>query len=425
MRGIRAADTGAAAVALAAAVWCMLAAQGAVSNGQLAAAGVLLTALPLWTTVRVRQHLPLLVVAGLLLYFHYSVAAAVYWKPDAVPAIFARYSRAELLSGAGVVLLFWAALTAVLPGAHRPDLAVFSQKSAGNPLLSAPCAAYIALAPVLFYRSSAFGVRGSGSTLYEYAVIVLVVGLSVCGRRPGQLALLGAASGLYCLHSLVYGERITVMQAAIVWGLYLLLHRLTVRTMLAAAAAGLVLLTLAGMFRGAASWQPGALREALHALADRRLANDTAYFAYQSGLSIRRLEAVWGWAGRLGQLGSYLLYLVFGSAVPNSNLSVLAAENSHNWGGGWLPFYGHFWLGAPGTVLLALGAAALLRRGCRLDSAHPVRCYLGLYLVASCPRWYLYSPSQLVRGAVLVAVGVAAAGWLDARLKRSFPRTVP
>src|SRR5699024_7827573 len=132
---------------------------------------VLLTALPLWTAVRVRQHLPLLVVAGLLLYFHYSVAAAVYWKADAVPAIFARYSRAELLSGAGVVLLFWAALTAVLPGAHRPDLAVFSQKSAGNPLLSAPCAAYIALAPVLFYRSSAFGVRGSGSTLYEYAVI--------------------------------------------------------------------------------------------------------------------------------------------------------------------------------------------------------------------------------------------------------------
>ena len=51
MRGIRAADTGAAAVALAAAVWCMLAAQGAVSNGQLAAAGVLLTALPLWTAL--------------------------------------------------------------------------------------------------------------------------------------------------------------------------------------------------------------------------------------------------------------------------------------------------------------------------------------------------------------------------------------
>lgn len=398
MRGIRAADAGAAVLTLAAAVWCMLAAEGAVTNGQLAVAGILLTALPLWTAVRVRRHLPLLVVSGLLLYFHYSVAAAVYWKPDNLPAIFARYSRAELLYGAGVVLLFWAALTAALPGAHMPDLAVFARKSAGDPLLSVPCAAYIALAPVLFYRSAAFGVRGSGSTLYEYVIIVLVVGLSVCGRQPGQLALLGAASGL---------------------------HRLTLRTMLAAAAAGLVVLTLTGMFRGAASWQPGALLEVLEALAERRLANDTAYFAYQSGLSIRQLELVSGWAGRLGQLGAYLLYLVFGSAVPNSNLSVLAAENSHNWGGGWLPFYGHFCLGALGTVLLALGTAALLRWGCRLDKSHPVRCYLGLYLVASCPRWYLYSPSQLVRGAVLVAVGVAAAGWLDAQLKRSFPRTVP
>lgn len=425
MRGIRAADAGAAVLALAAAVWCMLVAQGAVTNGQLAVAGILLTALPLWTAVRVRRHLPLLVVAGLLLYFHYSVAAAVYWKPDALPAIFARYSRTELLHGAGIVLLFWAALTAALPGARMPDLAVFARKSAGDALLSVPCAVYIALAPVLFYRSAAFGVRGSGSTLYEYVIIVLVVGLSVCGRQPGQLALLGVASGLYCLHGLVYGERITVMQAAIVWGLYLLLHRLTLRTMLVAAAAGLVVLTLTGMFRGAASWQPGALLEALEALAERRLANDTAYFAYQSGLSIRRLELVSGWAGRLGQLGAYLLYLVFGSAVPDSNLSVLAAENSHNWGGGWLPFYGHFWLGALGTVLLALGTAALLRWGCRLDSSHPVRCYLGLYLVASCPRWYLYSPSQLVRGAVLVAVGVAAAGWLDAQLRRSFPRTVP
>lgn len=374
--------------------------------GLMASSGLLLLVLSGYAVYSQRNNMLAVLLNIMLLYFNYSVVSAVYWNANSLDSIFVNsgYSREEFLNAINIELLFYGTYALLLDSDTRPDKTIFLLKEKPNFLVVIPCVAYIALAPFLFYKTESFGTRGSVTALYEYAVVVLIVALRFTGRDLRALIPLLTASIWLIFHGLISGERVLALQMMIVWGLYLLLHVLTFKLIVSIFVLGVFGFTVFGVYRGLSAMEGDVLGNTLEYLSSVGMANDTSYYAYWAGMSINRLadaSTVWE---RLRYFMQYVLYCFGGSAVPDSNLSVIAAQLNYHAGGGWLPFYINCWLGFAGVILSGAGMAWIINRVTQFLSDRFYTNYLALYIIATCPRWYLYSPATITRGVLIFTV---------------------
>lgn len=340
----------------------------------------------------------------MLLYFNYSMVATVYWNHDGLDVHFTGYTWEEFLRCINIELVFYGTYLCVLKRDLPIDRNVFTKQYKHSNWVVAACTAYILLAPFLFYKTEQFGTRGIFSAFYEYSLVVLIVALRFSGRKIKPLVALCVASAWLVIHGLLHGERVLSLQILIVWGLYLLLHFLSLKIVIPGCIAGIFVFTLFGMYRGMNALEGDVFSNVLTTLFRGGLANDTSYAAYQAGMSIVRfadLQTIWD---KLTYLFKYILYLIGGSSVPDVNLSVLSAQFNYHCGGGWLPYYFYFWLGYVGVILCGAALAMAVNITTELKEKKFFTNYLALYIVATCPRWYLYSPASLTRGILVYAV---------------------
>lgn len=376
----------------------------------MATSGLLLMAIAVYATWYQRKNLLSFMLNIVLLYFNYSLVAGVYWNTESMSGIFSSYSYAELLRGINVVLIFYVVYLCTLSGCEVREKRVFLEKSTPNWLITAGGAAYIALAPFLFYHTETFGVRGIASAFYEYALIILLVALAFSGRDWKALILLAISSAWIVLHGLMHGERVLALQLMLVWGLYLLLHILSLKMIVPACVVGIFVFTIFGVYRGISELNGDVFSNILHRLLDGGMANDTSYAAFQTSLNVLRLaeqSTIWE---RLWLFLKYLAYIFAGSAVPDTNLALLAFEKiGWHGGGGWLPVYFDFWLGFPGVIASGVLLGWLINKVSALNRKRDYLNYLALYVVATSPRWYLYSPAPLTRGLLMYTLAFIGA----------------
>ena len=370
----------------------------------MASSGVLLLAVSVYAVYTQRSNMIVMLLNIMLFYFNYSLVAAVYWNTDSLHQIFAGYTWVEFLKCINIELIFYGAYAMMLKDNPKACKTVYLLKEKPDYLIVAACSLYIAVAPFLFYNTESFGVRGVVTPLYEYALIVMIVGLCFSRRDNKAIALLLVASAWIILHGLMHGERVLALQMMIVWGLYLLLHILSIKLIIPACIAGIFLFTIFGIFRGATSLNSSSFYFVAKKLLTDGMVNDTSYFAYWASMSIERFASITPFFERLLYLVKYCTYIVAGSAIPNVHLSQLAAQYNTNLGGGYLPFYAYFWLGYLGPLLAGVAVAKLINKITALDVKQKYRNYLSIYLVATAPRWYLYSPATITRGVMFFSL---------------------
>lgn len=375
----------------------------------MATSGCLLLALSAYATYYQRKNMLSFVLNIIILYFNYSLVASVYWNANALPAHFAGYTFGELLRGINIVLLFFATYMCTLKDNADPEKRVFIKKDSPNWLIVGVAAAYIALAPFLFYHTESFGTRGVASAFYEYSLVVLIVSLCFSRRDWKALGVLMAVCIWMIMHGLLHGERVLALQMVIVWGLYLLIHRLSLKLIIPCCIAGIFVFTIFGMYRGLNALEGNVLKNVFQSLLQGGMANDTSYAAFQTSMNVLRLADISTIWERLGLFLRYLLYIVAGSSVQDANLAILALEVGWHGGGGWLPVYFSFWLGYPGVIAVGIGLGWLINKASQLRPGKDYFNYLALYVVVTTPRWYLYSPAPLTRGLLMYTLVFIAA----------------
>lgn len=373
-------------------------------KGLMISSGCVLLAASIYATYSQRQNILLLLLNIVLLYFNYSLVSAVYWSVEALDPIFKSYNYVDFLRSINILLLFFGTYTVLLKDNSSINRKAFLKKGKPNFLVVIACALYIAMAPFLFYKTESFGTRGIITVWYEYSLIVMIVALRFCHRDIRAVIMLLLASAWLIVHGLLHGERILALQMMIVWGLYLLLHVLSLKLVIPACIGGILLFTLFGMYRGLNALEGNFISGAISYLSRGGLANDTSYYAYWASMSIMRYADVVAFWERPLYLLRYLLYIILGSSVPDVNLSTLSMAYNAHAGGGWLPFYANFWLGVPGIILAGAGVAWLLNLVSRLSKGRHYLNYLAVYIIATCPRWYLYSPAHITRGIFIFSV---------------------
>lgn len=354
----------------------------------------------------------LLFLIGLFIaYFLYSVIARVYLQVDDLPYIFSHtaVTKAELLKSAIIVQIFLCSYVYTIKSGSEINRNVFKESGRCNKYIVWVCAVVCLLTPFLFYdAANGYGKRGSiSSPLYEYTCLFVLIGMMYSGRKKKNLFVLAMASGFWCLHGLVYGERAPALTVVIIWGCYLILPKITSRLILLCSIAGITLFSLVGSFRGVSNFSLAGVQEALGGMLTERFASDTAYYAYQAGTAILRFESSNSLLKRITYGLGYLMYIVKGSSVRAGNLSDIVAINpgTFHQGGGWIMFYAHFWGGAVAVILVGAYVAFIINKSFALKSSDEIYWnYLALYIVGTVPRWFLYSPAQITRGVFIYSI---------------------
>ncbi len=377
----------------------------------LALAGILCLGQIAFITWNQRSNPLLFAICFFMAYFVYSVVAKVYFEVDCMPYIFrfTSVTKKELLRDAEIVQLFFCIFAFSIKEEIKIDWHIFEKGTRCNNYIVWICCVACVCAPFLFYSASnGYGVRGSiSSPLYEYTCLFLLLGLMYSGREKCYLILLLISSGFWCLHGIIYGERAPALTVVIIWGCYLLLPKITSKRIFLYSIIGIIAFSLVGAFRGLSFFTFEGFQKSLSLLLDERFTSDTAYYAYQAGNAIVRFESCNSIWDRVRYGAGYLEYIFVGGSVAAGNLANIVQKNpgTFHQGGGWIMFYAHFWGGVIGVILLGSYIVFIARHVVKLvDSNDYFKNYLALYVTASVPRWFLYSPSQITRGIFIYAL---------------------
>ena len=94
-----------------------------------------------------------------------------------------------------------------------------------------------------------------------------------------------------------------------------------------------------------------------------------------------------------------------GGAAPGSGVSSAAKEYYYHTGGGILPVHFHYYMGWFGVVIAAAitGIYMHITAAVNENSGSFLKC-ISVYYVSGFSRWYLYSPTNLLRGVMLFSV---------------------
>lgn len=258
-----------------------------------------------------------------------------------------------------------------------------------------------------FSRPAKEGGRGSPSTIYEYSIVLFIVGYYFFHSNKYYINLSSFLLILYALQNLYYGGRITALQELTIFFI-LFVHKKSktnLKTMIPVVIFSFIIFTGVGLFRANFRLSTSTINDIFESSNNKALTLDTAYSAYYTSLTFIKTESILSLPERLRIFINWICsQLVGGSLIRESNVAQITRRYYIHYYGGVLPFFGHFFMGYIGTILISLVVAKYIND---LKSFYKKsglsKCIL-LYFVVTTPRWFLYSPSPLFRGAFLVFV---------------------
>ena len=362
---------------------------------------------------RVRNNLLLVAIYGVIAYCNYSIVFANHVLD--ITSIFTSLSGSLVDSkGIGILLVFSLCLWLFLPK-EIGNLKLKPLSSVGKKnffVIAGVLAALCLIFVVGFGRPDKDGERGTPTTFYEYSIVLFIVGFYYSRSSKLTKAALTFLMILYAAQNFVFGGRITGLQVIICFVLCELVGYVNFRKLIIPASIGFVLLSLIGGFRASAKIDISSIITTIEILFDRGFALDTAYSSYYTSLTFLGSLDFTSFSKRMEMLLKWLLSIILGgNAVPGASVPNYTRQYFVHYFGGVLPFYGYFYLGFFGVVLFAIWVSLLTGAINRLEaSSHFLYRCMATYVSCTAFRWYLYSPSQITRG-VLIVMAVYFVGW--------------
>ena len=381
--------------------------------------------------VTVRENRLLLLMYGVMAYAAYSICYANYLNPITTTMFTSLSGTYEAVIAMQILVLFSSMLVLCLPQNIEPygegDYAFSGEEH--NPAIV--YVVLIVLAVILVYAfgrpDTIGGDRGSPSPLYEYSTIFFVLGFYLAGSKRGLRFLMLGMLILFAGQNIIYGGRVTAVQLLII-AFFCFVNGKTSNRMLFVV--GGVLLVFFIGFGGVRTsiWNSGltAVLQSFLETAGKGFAWDTAFSSWHTSVTFVEYDKLIDFDRHAYLLRQWLASIILGgSVVPDSGLAALTRVYFPHYYGGVLPVFVWFYLGPIGTVASAIYISFFAKCLSGLGSAPAPGRVFGsawrlclVYIVATVPRWFLYSPSQITRGLILCFVVCFVALWVDEGMRK-------
>ncbi len=365
--------------------------------------------------VKHRKNGFLLIVNIIILYCNYSITICNYFST--FDTIFTGFSNDYVsVLGINILCLFSLFLYLLSPSENIKD------NECEKPITSSDRYNFlieIALVVLLclicyfgFTRPSQSGMRGTPSAIYEYSIILFIMGYYYSGDRLLWKIVFTLIALVYALQNFIFGGRITGIQVIMTCGISLFVDKINLKRFSILSLIGIPLLTLIGIQRGEISLSIESILEAFQAICKNKLALDTSYSAFYTSLTFLKAMEYTPLASRLFMFVCFFLSMIFGGRIPNSNLADYTREKFLHYWGGVAPFFGYFYFGLIGVFLLAWYISFLKKKIINSSENDFIKC-LSVYVAVTAFRWYLYSPTQLFRGVMLLWIVYISMKYFD------------
>lgn len=357
--------------------------------------------------IRVRENYYLLIIFACILYSNYSICMANYILN--FESFFLGFKGFYLsIQGLNLLFVFNVLLDLIIPNIknNNNDILPVVENNKYNVLIEIILTAILIYILIFcFTRPDIEGVRGSPNQLYEYSIIFIIMAFYYSGKNKFWQGIFIVISLLFALQNFMYGGRVTGLQILICLFLCLYVNKVSNIFIVILASIGAFIMFGIGMFRTSVSFSSEVFNAVLSSLKQHYFILDTAYSSYYTSLTFLDLLNNVDMSDRLHLFFKWALSMFLGgSMVVDSNLAVYSRQYYTHYFGGVLPFFAFFYLGYFGIFLLMIYIKSIFYMISKNIENNAVFKIVAIYLTVTTFRWYLYSPSQLFRGVLLLLI---------------------
>ncbi len=360
--------------------------------------------------VLLRNNALLFIISFVIALTNWSAASANYLHEQGrFDTMYAHSSYG--MQGLLILAAFTSLLVLLLPSKVFPYSVNRFRKGAKNKRYQSIFCTVIGIFLIIIFLTCSSGFardgRGLNNSGFEYSYILFVAGLFIAGDNKFCRNLLIAIAFLFIIQAVFFaGNRaailgIVLLLVFLVYGKNLTWTRLIVPVFIF-----MFLLMAMGYYRNTDEFFLFKFFDAVEVTIRDLFVWDTASFSFIQSIAFIRLEQILPSEEHLYYLQQFFLsFILGGSKVPDSAISIVAQSWFPGMGGGILPFYGFFYFGWPGCALCSVIVAFWIRMINSISESISSFKMLVTYSVAFAVfRWYIYSPSPFTSGLLIATV---------------------
>lgn len=373
-------------------------------------------ALSVYLVIAYRNNLMLFIIYFAVFFFNYSIAIPVYLYSEDV-FIFHLISDLRI-RGIGInILLVFMILLVIFKKSNKNhkiiNTNIFLINNPKNILVTSTL--FIFLIFIFLLALSGIGI----GPIYEYSIILFILGFYYSGDSKLIKSLFTILLCCFCLLTFINGDRVSVLQMLIAYFILLFNKKVTYKSMIPVIFIGIIFMTFLGVLGDGISLSNLSFENIIKILENRFFALDTAYSAFFTSLTFISVKDIVSFSTEIGLFVNFLVSMVLGgSLVENSSLPLFTRTYMVHYNGGILPIYFYFYLGWLGILISAILLSFYTRKIQNLNEKSSAYSKLVLlYITATVPRWYLYSPSSLIRGVLVFSLVYYLMYFINSRLK--------
>ncbi|WP_052124213.1 hypothetical protein [Ureibacillus manganicus] len=249
------------------------------------------------------------------------------------------------------------------------------------------------------------------SPIFEYSKILFLFAYYFSGNSRTRKIIFTLLIGLFIFQDVYYGGRITSVQLIILFFITMLIRKLTIKNIITITIIGVFLNSFVAAYRINYSFANVNLIGLYNNLKESYFVFDTATFAYYASATHVAATDVANISQRINSFLEFFKSIFFLSDSIESDVTTfVATEFFYNMGGGLLPTHFYFWFGWLGVILISFIVVMLLNK--LKFNGSDYQKILILSVVFTVPRWYLYSPNQLIKGAIFIITLIWFLFWI-------------
>jgi len=338
-----------------------------------------------------------------LSYVIYSIFIGRYFSPELAPAINAVIDYEFDFLGLFITFLFIFFFTFFLKSHQKIVLTIEPvSKSSKNIIISLGCI-FVALCLQFIFMERVDGARGNYSPIYEYSIVFCIPALFYSLRNKYFKFFIISILIFMILRDFSLGHRATGVQITLlIYALYLYkfysLKRFSFSFFLA-----IFLFNFIASFRNDFIFSFDNLTESMvYLFNDQFLSSSTAFFAWVASLTFLSVQTLVPYSEILTNFLDFIISMIIPGTYGNS-LYMISKEYYQHQNGGLLPLYMFYYLNYAAIPFIAIVLAFYFNL-IKTKKTTTFKSLLFIYIFVTSPRWLIYSPTGLFRGAAIFSI---------------------
>lgn len=376
---------------------------------------IALTVIELYTIIKYRKKPMLFFLFICMFYFDYSVIISKYLMNT--PTLVSAYAQIRyedtLYIGIASIFFFHAIILLFLKSENKCESAsnnnLFSKdvKSETNYLVLIILTSLIA---IVLFDYLFFDFLSLSRTIYEYLLVLFVLAFYYSKDNKVFRRILFVLMMISTAMNMIRGGRVVSLQPMIAYFFMNYLDTITSKKILIIIVCGVIIFTISGLYGDYMDYGYNLkdldFTTIINTFLDRKMTLDTSISAYWTGLTFVEVSNSIPTIEKVKNFVEYITsYTVAGTSTNYLQLYDLSRQYYVHYNGGYITSYFYYWLNWVGVLGISIFIGNKIRQVNEANSnmSEFKKIYI-VYFISSMPRWYLYYPTPLIRGTLILYI---------------------